>query len=339
MIKTIITVAIIMSSFSYADNIRINQIQLKGTHNSYHVLKPYNPVEWLPWDLHITDWNYTHAPITEQLTNQGVRQVELDIHMGKDGFPVYHLTGIDNGSTCKDLTACLIEVRDWSIANPHHQLLWLLIEPKDTDDPGNYFGEWIADHLDTIEENIESLLGSDNIYKPSELRGSHPTMRDRIEKEGWPTLDATRGKITIVWNAIGSNKKAYANYKPEASQLLMLLKATPEELIGDSPSPYDMVYTEVGDPLKGKSLITELVEKGFMVRTRAEERGLDSNEAKKGKRDRPEAALESGAQIISTDIPAKVPETDYFFAIPGDHVSRCNPVNSDAECKPELIEP
>ncbi len=318
---------------------RINQIQLKGTHNSYHILKGYSPVDWLPLDTHITDWNYTHAPLSEQLKKQGVRQIELDIHYGNGQYPVYHLAGIDNGTTCADLVSCLVEIRDWSADNPQHEALWLLIEPKDRSDPSDYFEEPISNHFPELENIIESALGTDNIYKPSELRGNYASLRERIQKDGWPTVDKTRGKIILVLNSSDLNKKIYAKSKKRQSELLMLLKASPDELLSSTPPRYDMVYTEVGNPLGNEKYIQTLVKKGFMVRTRADERGLDDPQAKQGNNIRAQAALASGAQIISTDLPARVAETSYFFEIPGGHPARCNPLNAPDSCKPELIEP
>src|SRR5215212_8040257 len=52
------------------DVLRLNHIQMKGTHNSYHIA-PEGAID---------DWRYTHAPLDIQLAAQGVRKVELDTH-------------------------------------------------------------------------------------------------------------------------------------------------------------------------------------------------------------------------------------------------------------------
>ena len=51
--------------------LRLNHLQMKGTHNSYHLR---------PDPLVAPDWDYDMPTLTEQLTVHGVRQVELDVH-------------------------------------------------------------------------------------------------------------------------------------------------------------------------------------------------------------------------------------------------------------------
>ena len=75
------------------DMLRINHIQCKGTHNSYHVAPESSEI--------IMEWAYTHAPLDEQLEAYGVRQIELDIHYTPEGeFEVFHIPFVDQGSTC-----------------------------------------------------------------------------------------------------------------------------------------------------------------------------------------------------------------------------------------------
>src|SRR5262245_49967547 len=52
------------------DVLRLNHLQAKGTHNSYHIA---------PGSDLIPQLEYTHAPLEAQLSNQGVRQIELDV--------------------------------------------------------------------------------------------------------------------------------------------------------------------------------------------------------------------------------------------------------------------
>jgi len=65
--------------------LRLNQVQARGTHNSYH-LEPADPVD----ESH----RYSHLPLGRQLAELGVRQVELDLHLRTGvGFEVFHLPG------------------------------------------------------------------------------------------------------------------------------------------------------------------------------------------------------------------------------------------------------
>src|SRR5688572_16959910 len=102
--------------------LRLNDIQMEGTHNSYHIETTGGI---------IPAWAYTHKPLDVQLTMQGARQFELDIHYAGPGtFQVHHVPP-DVGSTCTSLTACLGILKTWSDAHPRHAPLVVLIEQKD----------------------------------------------------------------------------------------------------------------------------------------------------------------------------------------------------------------
>ncbi|MBK6534836.1 MAG: hypothetical protein IPF99_36450 [Deltaproteobacteria bacterium] len=105
------------------DALRMNHLQAKGTHNSYHL----RPAIVGP------DWDYSQAPLDEQLQSQGVRALELDIRWDArcGRFRVFHLPILDPRSTCDLFTDCLGVVRRWSDAHPSHHPLFLQIEPKD----------------------------------------------------------------------------------------------------------------------------------------------------------------------------------------------------------------
>ena len=83
--------------------------------------------------------------------------------------------------------------------------------------------------------------------------------------------------------------------------------------------------------------IQELVAQGFIVRTRADG---DTVEARTGDTTKRDAAIESGAQFVSTDYPVPNPdfETGYFVEIPGGMPAGCNPISAPADCRAEDIE-
>ena len=60
-------------AFPLDDVLRANHVQVVGTHNSYHVMT-----------ADIPQWRYTHAPLDEQIAEQGVRQFELDAYWDAD---------------------------------------------------------------------------------------------------------------------------------------------------------------------------------------------------------------------------------------------------------------
>ena len=66
-----------------ADDLRLNQIQVIGTHNSYHVA-PSSALMTMFAGV-AKEWQYTHRPLGEQLEQLGVRQFELDVFADDDG--------------------------------------------------------------------------------------------------------------------------------------------------------------------------------------------------------------------------------------------------------------
>ena len=67
--------------------LRINEIQVLGTHNSYH-LQPEPPLldALRAFDAVLADSiEYSHAPLEEQLDAQGIRQIELDVFADAKG--------------------------------------------------------------------------------------------------------------------------------------------------------------------------------------------------------------------------------------------------------------
>ena len=99
--------------------IRLNQLQAKGSHNSYH-LATVDPKQ-------VPALAYSHPPLDQQFEKEGVRQIELDIHFDyvNQSYEVYHIGDIDPGTTCFLLSDCLKLVKGWSDKNPAHQPIFI----------------------------------------------------------------------------------------------------------------------------------------------------------------------------------------------------------------------
>ena len=98
-----------------------------------------------------------------------------------------------------------------------------------------------------------------------------------------------------------------------------------------APGTPEATFIKQNDPSDFMA-IQELVQQGYMERTRADA-DADTEQARTGDTTRREAALESDAHFISTDYP--VPDlrfSDYQVQIPGDNITRCNPVNAGTDC-------
>lgn len=294
--------------------LRLHQLQAKGTHNSYHVMKA---------GTDIAAHKYTHVPLDQQLATQGVRAIELDTRWDavEEQFVVFHLGLIDEETTCRRFVDCLAAVDGWSRKNPAHHPIFVQIEPKDAlpGDRDAYFSK--------LEAAIVSVLPRNRIITPDDVKAGALTLRDAITGNGWPTLGEARGKVVFFVDDSTVWSNAYAHDGQHLDGRLMFVDAP-------QGAGYEAIHV-MNDPVGGASDIAQAVAAGFLVRTRADS---DSVEPIAGDTVRRDAAFASGAHIVSTDYPAPVQGVDYFVDVPAGTPSRCNPANAPADCRPEDIE-
>jgi hypothetical protein len=341
------------------DSVKINQIQVIGTHNSYHaglgsseakLLEQKNPKLYQALE-------YRHRPLDEQLTS-GVRQIELDIYadraggryahpmgidavaaaglpqdpefdpqslMNKPGFKVMHVQELDYRSTCQQLIACLKIVRAWSQAHKDHVPIFILLETKESELPPQYHArspeKFTSATFDALDAEIRSVFSPNDLIAPDQVRGKHATLEEAVLHSEWPTLAAARGKVVFLMDQrpVGP---VYLEGHPSLRGRIIFTNA--------EPGQPDCGFTEENDGTQEE--IAALVRKGYLVRTRTD---ADTKQARTNDTSRREVALASGAQLLSTDYPASEPSqwTPYSVGLPGGAVARCNPVNGPPSCR------
>lgn len=345
--------------------IHINQIQVLGTHNSYHIQPSPNLMKALR--AHDPTWGenleYTHRPLSEQLGALGIRQIELDVFadprgghyarpagrrltgsnpaladsvMQTPGYKVLHVQDVDYRSRCPTLVQCLEEVRAWSLNNPDHVPIMVLVEVKDgilPDTLGLDFTEPIPvrkEGLDALDREIRSVFRANHLITPDDVRGEYDTLEEAILDRGWPTLAEARGHILVALDNTGRHRDLYLDGHPALQKRVMFVSSPP-----GAPSA---AFIKMNDPLgENTALIRKRVEAGYLIRTRAD---VPTRQARSGDTTRREAALSSGAQYVSTDYPEPSPfDPTYVVDLPGAEgaPARCNPVSSPPGCAPELI--
>jgi hypothetical protein len=245
--------------------------------------------------------------------------------MSKPGFKVVHILDIDFNSSCLTLSACLQAVESWSRKNAGHLPITILIKTNDdrTPMPGATtpikFNSAAFDALDT---QIRAAFGADELITPDMVQGKFPTLRDAVLAHNWPTLAASRGKVLFV---LDDNARKVALYRGSRHSLegRAMFVAT------DDKSPAAAFIT-VENPLKAAPAIAKDVRSGFMVHVYSD---ADTKEARTGNTARREAALSSGAQVISTDFLVTDPQIGLYEAhIPGNKIARCDSVTSSQRC-------
>lgn len=334
------------------NNIRINEIQVIGSHNSYK--RAIDPklfrVLQLRDSVGMSKIDYEHASFTDQL-NLGLLNLEIDVYadekggryahpkglllvkdqppydpegeMLKPGFKVFHITDIDFRSNCLTLKDGLQQLRKWSLAHPDHDPVFVTIEPKDEKPKNPDFTlpeVFTAETFEKLDKEFLDNLGADQIITPDQVRGKYTTLEKAVLHHNWPLLKAAKGKFLFILDAKERKKDLYISGHPSLKGRVLFANAD-----AGTPEAAMMIRNDPGDPE-----IKELVRKGYIIRTRADS---DTQEARNNDTSSFEAAKASGAQIITTDYYRKSThfKSDYQVYFNGDNkYFRLNPVFSNA---------
>ncbi len=301
--------------------LRINHIQVKGTHNSYH-LEPLGPT--------IRAYEYSHQPLNLQAEEQGVRQFELDVWWDARGqLYVYH-NQYDLRTTCVTLEDCLKILLNWSNENSEHVPFMIWIEPKEwvEQSTDNTVIVELQNLLDSIEQEIIEFWPRNKTITPDDVRKDSGTLSQAIIENGWPLLDDSRGKAMFILLSSGELRERYYEKFSGLNEARMFTMSE----VGSSEAA---IFSNT-DPVGNSDEIMALVKEGYIVRSRAD--NAENGEADNNDSSRLNAAIAVGAHSISTDYPAKVQGIDYWVEIPYGNPVACNPISAPIECTPERIE-
>ncbi|ATQ41512.1 Ca2+-dependent phosphoinositide-specific phospholipase C [Caulobacter mirabilis] len=370
------------------DDLKLNQIQVVGTHNSYSqpadprvfaVMKPRlqpfmdGMMKMMPpamaarfADEHPNPLGadiqagleYVHPPVEMQL-RAGLRSLEFDLNVdheggrfsnplayrllreqgAKDLAPLYadalkqpglktlHMADLDFRSSCPTFRLCLQQMRGWSDANPGHSPVFVLLEPKfgglgDAVPGATKLDPFDAKAFAELDASIIEIIGRDKVVTPDDLRGRHETLEKAALAGDWPTVGQSRGKFVFLMIVPGMNLAAFKPYldgRPNLEGRMAFVQGEP----GMAHAAFAMVDNALtrGDDIRA------LVKSGRLVRSRSD---IDTYEARTNDVKRRDAALASGAQIVSTDYPwaPNIFANDYAVKPFADGF-RCNPVSGE----------
>ncbi len=294
--------------------LKINQVQVLGSHNSYR------PVASATTQARLNErvgdaargLDYGHPPLEAQL-NLGVRQFEFDPYVDREGgryaepdgdaahlavmrqpgLKVLHMPVVDQESHCLTLKACFAAIADWSRRHPRHDVIFITVDTKEA--PSTITG--IASpllyenrDLDAIDATARAVFGRNRLITPDQVRGRFATLREAVLARNWPTVAAARGKIMII---LDSNPRIAALYRTGHPNL------AGRALFGvyGEDQPEASVFN-IQDPIAEEARIDRLVRQGFIVRSRSD---ANTIEARTHSLKRFQAAARAGAQIISSD--------------------------------------
>lgn len=344
------------------DAVKINQIQVIGTHNSYHLRATQAEFEIRQaiapaFNIGL---DYEHPALGVQFGSQRIRQIELDLYadpsggrydnpliraaagegplapadkaiMDTPGTKVLHASDVDYRSNCLAFVRCLQDVKAWSDANPNHVPIAILLEYKDeptpviASPPAVAPIAWDTTTMPNVDAEIASVFPTSDLITPDDVKGAYGSVNAGVLAGNWPTLAAARGKVMFIMD--NSDKRSdYLALHPG-------LAGAPVFTNAEAGQP-DAAFIEVNDPTGANTAkIQGLVAAGYVVRTRADGDTLEARADDTGPRD---AALASGAQWVSTDFPgagsASYLNSSYSVTLPSGTTARCNPVNAPPGC-------
>lgn len=347
------------------DDLRLNEVQTLGSHNSYHLpaipevadaLQGLVPALW-------ETISYEHQPLTEQLEDYGIRQFELDVYADPDGgtyanpgayqllslrppdagelddpgFKVAHIADIDRNTTCLTFVACLEEIHQWSADNPDHLPLMVMVETKGDDlrDGGGDFGV----DVDTLGVDFARPLE----MTPELFDDLEAEVRSVFDEEELIVPDDVRGDADSLeeavldggWPTVGESRgKVLFSLVDTGDDRELYVEDAPN-LAGklfftsSEPGRPDAAFLRIDDSTAEPDELLEAAEAGYLIRTRTDEPGIHAVSGDTSLRD---SALASGGNYLSTDYYVAADGTGYVVALPGGAVARCNPVSAPADC-------
>jgi hypothetical protein len=344
-------------------DLRMNEVQVIGTHNSYK--RETTPAEQAKYDelIHTPgDYAkflaYSHASIPNQLQRQEVRGLELDLwgdpqgglyanplvrrELGlgpltnpewtKPGAKMIHIADFDYNSTCIRFVTCLQQVRDWSAAHPRHLPILIMLEFKQSDSRAVAAGgvkapPWDAPALEGVEAEIRSVFRDRDMITADDIRRRGLTLEQSVLRFGWPRLDDARGKVAFLMdNDPGPIRDAYTAGHPNLEGRAIFTNSR--------PGFQDAAFIKRNEPRNANlAEIQDLVRRGYLIRTRSD---VPLTTVLNGDTTQLDAALRSGAQLISTDFPevgmSARYDRDYVAEMPDGGTWRCNPINAPRGC-------
>ncbi|CAI6336662.1 unnamed protein product [Periconia digitata] len=360
-------------------SLRLNHIQVVGTHNSYH--REISLAERTAFEKYMPkpeNYYYSHSNLANQLSYQGVRSLELDLHpddegglynppllwklanltnattpfdgavLDPSGLKVFHVTDLDPDSVCHTFVQCLTELKVWSDAHPSHIPIIIDLELK-SDAPACSIGgicptdgslNWTLPRILSVEDEIQSVIPREKLLTPDDVRKGNLTLEQSVLELGWPSLFSSRGKFMFFFDndPNPSNPSDIRSLYTSSGHESLQNRTVFTNAVEGEP---DAAVLKRNEPRGAENLaeVQRLVKKGYLIRTRANV-PLETVLARDGTMR--ENAWESGAQIVSTDYPAWGMAArwgwDYVVEVDGGRVTRCNLVARPNGCGGEIAD-
>lgn len=288
------------------EGVKINEIAIIGTHNSYQPLptpqrRLHQKILNILYDgKKGTKYKFEMDPFTEQL-EYGIRNLEIDVEtVDKDGevsFIVTHEPIKDNTSTAYDFAKGLEEIALWSDHNPDHLPVYLLIEPKGEVPSINNMKNFSLDYAKALDAIIREVLG-DRLLTPEQMLGDYGSFEEMRTADSWPTLKEGLGKIIVLLHPCDVTSE-YIDIDTSIGSQAMFPMLRFDDI--DKPYASFILDNEPAEAVENNKKTVD--EKNLMVRTRADSYPNFSDE-------RYTFTDRCGSHIITTDYPPRSVRTE-----------------------------
>ncbi|GAA1511422.1 hypothetical protein BJ978_000982 [Agromyces terreus] len=281
------------------DDLPYADLQVIGTHNSYNLAPTWlqTQVISLVEPSEAPALQYDHEPLTDQL-DAGIRSLELDVRWNGEDFSMSHVPLVGNRATSPDFGLALEEIALWSKRHEGHLPISIMIEVKSDYmflDPT--LKAYDAEAADALDDVIADRLGA-ALFTPDDLGDG-----------AWPTVGEMRDRVLFYF---GDNEAVHelaldGHPNLEGRSIFTSSKT-------GSPDARFVILDDPRDPAMAADLAA-----GVIVRTRADA-DLHTSDADRA------AALDSGAQLISTDYPPSEPRAGDGYTVSFDADALARPV-------------
>lgn len=349
-------IIVLIASACRKNEVRLNDIQVIGSHNSYKIA-----IEKPLWNYlakvdsaKAMSLQYGHISIKKQL-ELGLRNVELDVFndpqgghfsnpkglelvresgvepkeydseqkLAEPGLKMFHIQDVDFRSHHLLFKDGLKAMKQWSDKNPNHTPVFVLMNTKDqkvkgTRDPLPFTKK----AFDRLDHEIRSVFSEEDLITPDDVRGDFETLEEAVLSKGWPNLETVKGRFLFVLDEKEKKISSYLEGHPSLKGRVLFVNS-PE-------GKPEAAFRIINNPIRDFDHIKELVEKGYLVRTRAD---AGTKESRTNDYTRFEKAKESGAQVISTDyyVPTNLYPSDFQISFENNSYERKKLVKHDTK--------
>ena len=347
--------------------LRMNQIQVIASHNSYRLMTTDTVYSFLlsiqtliPPQYNPIGLDYTHLPIKEQMDDYNIRGLELDVYndpngnvfyerridpfvglpissgvteLSQPGFKVLHIKDVDYNTQFYTFKQALLAIQSWSNSHSNHLPLFINIETK-SDSPGD---DSTLSSLGFLKAPLWDVAATEALEQEiTDVFG--------ISGEGLFKPSDLQGTYSSLEQAALNNNwpllkdcrgkivfiiegNAVAHYKSGHPSLIGR-----KMFVYDTPGQIEAAFLLLNDARTDSAAIKDYVRDGYIVRTRCDEGTIES---RYGDYSGMYAAFESGAQILSTDYYKADSRggtfgwSDYHVNFPNRPKARKNPINAN----------